>query len=211
MIRVLLVDAGGVLFNNITEETDFVRGLASRHDVDPSILRREIDRRNSDYEADARHVYDVLGECLAQAGAKKPIIDRIWTDELYLACVRDNRIVFDWLQELHESGSCPVLALANNEAWHFDQLKNGRFGHFGLFDVIGSSWQLRAVKPSSEYFDRLLDACACSPHEALLVDDRPEVVAAASALGMLAMHVTDPSAIPAEFRSLRADLFPGCS
>lgn len=211
MIRALLVDAGGVLFNNVTEETDFVRSLASHHGADPSLLRREIDRQDYDYEVDARHVYDVLSDCLAKAGAKASIIDRTWTDRLYLSCVWEHRIVFDCLRRLHDSNPGLILVLANNEASHFDRLKDGRFGHFGFFEVIGSSWRLEAVKPSSEYFSRLLDACACEPHEALLVDDNPEVIAAATSIGILTMYVTNPTAIPGDLNSLHADLFSGLS
>ncbi|MEI5100655.1 hypothetical protein RB200_21690 [Streptomyces sp. PmtG] len=92
----LLVDAGGVLFNNVTEDSDFLPQLADWYGVGTERLRQEIDRRDAAYETNARGVFDVLADALAAAGAPgPPVLDRERVTALYLAGVRASRPVFD--------------------------------------------------------------------------------------------------------------------
>lgn len=208
MTRALLVDAGGVLFNNVTEDTDFVARLAARHDVDPAALRREIDLRDAQYETDSRHVHDVLADSLRAAGARRGGRDRglpdgDWVDAAYRAGLRAHTVVFDFLRDLRARSPRPTIALANNEARHWDKVKDEVFGHLALFDVIGSSWRLGAVKPEDEYFARLCDACGCAPEDALLVDDNRSVIDAAARFGIRTWHVTEVAALPQVLTSVR--------
>ncbi|WP_051852326.1 HAD family hydrolase [Streptomyces aureocirculatus] len=203
----LLVDAGGVLFNNVTEESGFLPELAERYGADADRLRAELDRRDAAYETNARGVFDVLTDALAAAGAPEtPDLDRERVTALYLAGVRAHRPVFDALARIRANHPGLVLALANNEAEAWDRAKNAAFGHFGYFDVLASSWKLRAVKPTHVYLERLLDACGCSPAQAVFVDDNPDVVTAVRDFGLAAVHLTDPArfatAVPAALRAL---------
>lgn len=194
----LLVDAGGVLFNNVNEETAFLDRLAARYGADAAALRTVVAARQHEYEADARHAHDVLEECLRAAGwPGTGRLDRRWTDRLYLRSVRPHAPVFEQLAELRRARSNLTLVLANNEAAHWDSLKNLRFGHFDLFDVIGSSWALKAVKPDVGYFDRLLDMCQGDAGSAVLIDDRQTVISAAARHGIKAVRLADPTRIPA--------------
>lgn len=197
MIDVVFVDAGGVLFNNVTEETTFIARVAREYGAEPALLRAAVDDRDLEYEVDDRHVHAVLVDCLIAAGAPHARLDPDWIDAQYLASVRANDVVFAFLRALREVSSRPRLALANNEAAHFDEIKDRRFGHFGLFDEICSSWRLRAVKPSEVFFARMLEVCHCTGQHAVLVDDNPHVVQAAAALGVVTVLVEDPDDLPA--------------
>jgi putative hydrolase of the HAD superfamily len=196
------MDAGGLLFNNVTEETEFLPALARRHGADSSELRRQLDRRDSGYETGTRHVHEVLADCLTAAGAKANGLEQEWADALYLESVRAYEAAFEALRQLRSERPDLVLALANNEAEHWDQLKNARYGHLALFDIVGSSWRLGAVKPGPEYFDRLLAACGCVPAEAVLVDDNPGNVDGARRFGMASVHITGPAELPAALAAL---------
>ncbi|MFH8991305.1 HAD family hydrolase [Streptomyces sp. NPDC017940] len=203
----LLVDAGGILFNNVTEESGFLPELAERYGADADRLRAELDLRDAAYETNARSVFDVLRDALTAAGAPRSTdLDRERITALYLAGVRAHRPVFDALERLRAEHPGLVLALANNEAEAWDRAKNAEFGHFGYFDVLASSWKLRAVKPTSVYLERLLDACGCSRAQAVFVDDNPDVVSAVRDFGLAAVHLTDPArfatAVPAALRAL---------
>ncbi|MDQ0790760.1 putative hydrolase of the HAD superfamily [Streptomyces sp. B3I7] len=197
MIRALLVDAGGILFNNVTEETDFLPRLARQHGADPQEVRRQLDLHDRAYETGARHVHAVLADCLNAAGADIGSVEPEWTDSLYMDSVRAYDTAFIALRHLRTGDTGLVLALANNEAEHWDKLKNARYRHFELFDVIGSSWHIGTEKPRSEYFHQLLTACGCFPDEATFVDDNPENVEAARRFGMNSLHVPHPSRLPA--------------
>ncbi|QKW48229.1 HAD family hydrolase [Streptomyces buecherae] len=203
----LLVDAGGILFNNVTEESGFLAELAARYGADAGRLHREIDLRDAAYETNARSVFDVLADALAAAGAPgPPVLDREHVTALYMAGVRAYRPVFDALARIRADHPGLVLGLANNEAEAWDRAKDRAFGHFQYFDVLASSWKLGAVKPSHTYLERLVDACGCRAAEAVFVDDTPEVVAAAAEFGLSVVHVRDPAsfatAVPAALHTL---------
>lgn len=195
--RALLVDAGGVLFNNVTEETGFLGELAARYGADPDKLRRALDRHDREYETGSRHVHGVLMNCLSAAGSRAVFLEQEWTDERYLESVRAYEPAFAALRRLREKRPDLVMALANNEAEHWDGLKNARYGHLELFDIVGSSWRLGTEKPRPEYFHKLLAACACLPGEAVFVDDNPDNVAAADRFGIVSLHVSDPAELSA--------------
>ncbi|MER7011818.1 HAD family hydrolase [Saccharopolyspora sp. NPDC000359] len=191
----MLVDAGGVLFNNISEETDFLALLAQRYHAQLPRLRRALDQHDHDYETDAAHVHQVLMTCLELAGGDCEDFDGDHTDELYLARVEAYPSCFEQLRALRALHPELVLALANNEAAHWDEVKNARYEHLALFDVIGSSWHLRAVKPTDEYFHRLLAAVGCDADEVLLADDNPDIVRAARLFGLNAVHIPSPPSL----------------
>lgn len=188
-MRAVLVDAGGVLFNNVTESSDFFDVLAKMHHVDANVVLEHVDRFDADYETDHRDVHDVLAEGLIHAGSTVSY-SRPAVDDLYVGAVIAYAPVFVALRRLKKQSDM-VLALANNEARRWDELKDEAFGHLSLFDIIGSSWRLGQVKPTEEYFTRLLAQCSCDPDDAVLIDDNVQVVTAAREFGLSAVFVTD--------------------
>ncbi|QBJ98211.1 HAD family hydrolase [Rhodococcus sp. ABRD24] len=202
MIKTLLVDAGGVLFNNILEETCFVRDLARRYDADPDRLLTEMKSSAHHYESGAGHVHGVLYDTLTAAGAARAHeFDAYWADQLYLAsvhCYDDNVAA---LAEVVRAHSGLTVVLANNEAEHWDELKNAHFGHYRHFDRLCSSWRMGQVKPSAEYFTTVLDHCEAQARESLMIDDRAEVIDVARTLGMSALHVRTPAMLRSQLLS----------
>lgn len=61
-----------------------------------------------------------------------------------------------------------------------------RFAHLVL------SFEIGCRKPEAKFYQECLAACGCSPNEALFLDDRPENVEGAKALGIRAVRY-DPS------------------
>ncbi|MFD9792935.1 HAD family hydrolase [Streptomyces sp. NPDC059070] len=209
MIRALLTDAGGVLFNNITEETSFVRDVAHRYAVDEHRLMRGVQSACAVYESGAGHVHEVLRVLLEEAGS--PLVDAFdgeWVDRAYLDSVHCYTANVTALTEVARAFPELTLVLANNEAEHWDRLKNARYGHYGLFDQLCSSWRVGQVKPSAEYFAAALDRCGIEPHEALMIDDRPSVVASAHELGMRTLYVSSPEVLRTRLRGTVESLVP---
>jgi putative hydrolase of the HAD superfamily len=58
------------------------------------------------------------------------------------------------------------------------------FDPSGHFDALVLSFRVGAVKPESDFWDAALEAAECEPGECLYADDRPELVAAATARGI---------------------------
>ncbi|MBH0780873.1 HAD family hydrolase [Nocardia bovistercoris] len=203
MIDSLLVDAGGVLFNNILEETCFVGELARRHAADPDRLMSNLRDRAHRYESGERHVHDVLRDTLAAvdaAGADD--FDGEGADRLYRACVRPYHENIAALEEVVRAHPRLTVVLANNEAEHWDDLKDADFGHYRHFDRLCSSWRMGRVKPSADYFAALLEHSGTRPERALMVDDRAAVIAAAEAMGMRTLHVRTPEVLCARLPAI---------
>ncbi|WP_445397668.1 HAD family hydrolase [Streptomyces sp. LE64] len=209
MIRVLLVDAGGILFNNINEETSFLPDIARRYAVDESRLLAAVLSSAHAYESGACDAHDVLRGLLEEAGS--PVVesyDDEWVDRLYASHVRCYGSNVVALNEVSRDRPELTLVLANNEAEQWDHLKDRHHGHYELFDHLCSSWRVGQVKPSAEYFAEALGRCGADPHEALMVDDRATVVAAARNLGMPTLHITSPEELRTRLRSTIESLVP---
>jgi putative hydrolase of the HAD superfamily len=60
MIQTLFIDAGGVLFNNINEETEFLARVADHHAVDRADLAWRAMAAARVYESGRKHVHEVF-------------------------------------------------------------------------------------------------------------------------------------------------------
>lgn len=181
----LLIDAGGVLFNNVTEDSTFIADAAACLDLDPATMLAAYTSGEGEFEVGRRPVREVIDRGLRARG-RLPMGDARWpvVERLYLEAVRPNRPL---LRLLAEYDGPATLVLANNEAEHWDRLKDRAFGHWGPFSRLACSWRLGACKPTVEYFDavgRLLEPAPA--HRWHLLDDHPEVVAAARRYGLRA-------------------------
>ncbi|MFI8822652.1 HAD-IA family hydrolase [Streptomyces sp. NPDC053431] len=58
------------------------------------------------------------------------------------------------------------------------------------FDVLLFSGRLMATKPASAASTRALELVDCSPGEAVFIDDKPNNIAGARAVGITALHFT---------------------
>jgi putative hydrolase of the HAD superfamily len=106
-----------------------------------------------------------------------------------------NAAMVAWLEELKAAGL--RLALLSNiprEQWA--TLKEG-LAWLSLCDVVVVSYELRIAKPDPEIYRRCLEQLSLAPDEILFVDDQPDNIAAATALGMNALLFTTVD----EFRS----------
>ena len=197
---VLLVDAGGVLFNNVIEDSTFIGDLAAYFDVSRHEMLTAYAAADRAFETNARDVHEVIGEAVrALAGRAPGPGDFAQIDGLYAAAVVANAPLFDVLRSARRRGL--TLVLANNEAERWDRIKQGRFGHLDLFDHCASSWKIGACKPTAEYFDRLEDLLRRPRAAWHLLDDNPAVVAQARAFGVPATVLTfAPAGEPSQMR-----------
>ncbi len=67
-----------------------------------------------------------------------------------------------------------------------------------IFDHLFFSSEIGVVKPSPGAFRAALDRLACEPQQVLFIDDRPDNVSAAQALGLQGLVFTSPAALRAD-------------
>jgi putative hydrolase of the HAD superfamily len=127
--------------------------------------------------------------CEQRAGFS-PLPDHVWT-----AAWRD---IFIPLPEAIAAlsrvrpGVRRVLVSNTNEL-HWEGVLNV-FDPRELFDALVLSFRVGAVKPEKAFWEAALAAAGCEAHDCLYADDRPELVAAASALGIPGFVVNGPAA-----------------
>ncbi len=80
-----------------------------------------------------------------------------------------------------------LAILSNTNALHYQRLRR-RFAFLALFPMAVLSYEVGAMKPSREIYERALERTASSPEECFFVDDRPENVAGAAAVGIHAVE-----------------------
>ncbi|PWW60366.1 HAD family hydrolase [Actinokineospora spheciospongiae] len=188
MLKVVFMDAGGVLFNNVLEETPFLASIADRYGLEERQFTRQVHVNAPLYESGRYHVHDVFRRIVGSD------LNAKWLDELYLECVEPHRPNLAVVRQLRDSHPGVRIILTNNESAHWDELKNAEFGHYRLFDRLLSSWRVRQVKPSEDYFAELCRACPAT-ESALLVDDRRAVLRVGARLGMRVLHVHSPEVL----------------
>ena len=82
-------------------------------------------------------------------------------------------------------GRYRTALLSNVNRLHFEYV-HASFPVFDAFDVLLLSYKLGCVKPSPEIYQRALSIIGTDPHETFYVDDRPELIAQAQAMGLRA-------------------------
>lgn len=95
------------------------------------------------------------------------------------------------IQQLRQQGYRVVLT-SNTNPYMMEWAENGDFDNQGhgighYFDAIYCSFRLRAMKPSFEFFTRILQTEKVLPEDVLFIDDGPRNVAAASQMGIRTM------------------------
>jgi len=97
------------------------------------------------------------------------------------------------LAELRARG-VPLYALSNWSAETFP-IAQKRFEFLQWFDGIFLSAEARTIKPNPRIYQHFFEAFAIAPAQTIFIDDLRPNVEAAAALGMHAIHFTDPAAL----------------
>lgn len=194
MIAVLvMLDAGGVLFNNITEDSPFFDLLAHRCGVHPDRLRQAYVAREDAVETGYTTGSDTVLAALVELGGNAGTLSPEHVRQLYGECVRPNRQLLTCLAERRALRAGGMrLTLADNEAYDWEMVKHRMTRHLTLVDSLSSSWLLGLSKPDTAYFTAVLDRHQVGAAETLLVDDNPACLDAARGLGIATHHYRGP-------------------
>jgi len=76
-----------------------------------------------------------------------------------------------------------MLLVSNTNAIHFESIRRN-YGMLRHFDGLILSYEVKAMKPRAEIFERALELAGCAPGECFYTDDIAEYVAAAREMGI---------------------------
>jgi putative hydrolase of the HAD superfamily len=115
-----------------------------------------------------------------------------------------NTALVAWLEALRIAG-LRVALLSNIPREQWAALKDG-LTWLSLCDVVVLSYELGLAKPNPEVYRRCLEQLSLTAAEVLFVDDRPDNVAAAAALGINAVLFTTVDDLRCELTHYSEDL-----
>lgn len=180
MIRAALFDIGNVIL-----PFDFAPALArlrARSRVHEPAAWQQIDALKHDYEGgqmDRAAFIAGVRHHVGFAGSDDDFV-AIWTD-IFAA----NPPMDGLIERLH-SGGLPLYLLSNTSDIHVDAFRS-RYPIFGRFDGAVYSYEERLMKPDEKIFRQAIDRFSLRPDETIYLDDLQSNVAAARALGFVAV------------------------
>ena len=195
---VILFDVGGVLLTNGWDHSERAAAMEHFH-LDRAAFEARHLAPNDAWERDVIPVKAYLDTTVFYE-------PRSFSQEDFVAfMLTQSKLLPDGalgiLQELAASDQYLMGAL-NNEARVTNDYRFKTFGLRGLFDVALSSCYLGLRKPDVAIYKRALDIVGRSPERVLFIDDRPENVAAADAVGMKGIQFHGADALRGELASL---------
>ena len=103
----------------------------------------------------------------------------IWNQIFFLSA--QNKAVYALGKSLKKRHR--IALLSNINVLHFNYLK-GNFSVFDIFHDIFASCEMGCIKPNPEIYHKVISALGVMPEEVFYVDDRPELIEQANALGI---------------------------
>jgi putative hydrolase of the HAD superfamily len=105
------------------------------------------------------------------------------------------------VQRLHQSGRFTMMTM-NNESELLNLHRITAFGLRPYFAAFLSSCWLGVRKPARRFFERGLALAQADPARSLFVDDRPQNLAPAAALGMQTVHFAGAGELEGRLREM---------
>jgi putative hydrolase of the HAD superfamily len=183
-ITTIALDLSGVMFTKPADWRPFAYAAAELG-VAEELLRRVL-WHGPDVEA--ANVGALTAEQYAARAATRVgvsaermfhVIDQIWNSEL-------NAELHRGVAALKREPGVRVIACTNNWSFLSQQLAKHPIDDF--FDDVVNSADVGACKPDRRIYDVLIERAGCAAGHVLFVDDTPENVAAANALGIVGIH-----------------------
>lgn len=177
-IRAVIFDIGGVLVR--TEDLTHRRlwearfglpdwGLAKIVFDNPVAVEATLGR------ATTADVWRYVGEHLKVDGAELEQLEHdFWLGDRY-----DHDLIA-WISNLRPGVKTAILS----NAWDWMPTRHGQYINGSVFDYIAYSQEIGLAKPTPASFQHVLDKLDITAPEAIFVDDFPENIAAANALGL---------------------------
>lgn len=186
LIKVIVWDMGGVILR--TEDPKPREKWATRFGISLSALTdfvfgNDISRQASIGEKPASAIWEFVADHFSLTPQDRELFERdFWVGD------RIDERLLEYIESLRKDH---LTALLSN-AWGDARLTiSDRYPSWNRFDVSIFSAEVKMAKPDPKIFHYLLNTLRILPQEAVFVDDMPENVTAASALGINGIHFLD--------------------
>lgn len=191
MIRALIFDFDGLIMDSESSCYSSWQQIFRRfgHEFPVEYYLASV---GSSYETTGLHPFDYLVKVTALALD----FDAIEKEQHDLEMAIVNSLppmpgVVDQLDAGRQLGLKMAVASSSPRWWVAGHLE--RLGLLGYFDVVRTSEDVERIKPAPDLFLSALDALSLAAHEAVVLEDSPNGIAAARAAGILTVAV--PNAI----------------
>ena len=141
---------------------------------------------------------DIITAMIATDPEMEDAIRLFFTDRRRLVMEYDYSA--GWLSELKSRGY-KVYLLSNYSQDHYEYIST-HFKFFGLEDGRVISWQEKVLKPDARIYNILLDRYGLEASECVFLDDTPENIDGAAAVGMKGIVFKDYAQGRAELEAL---------
>jgi epoxide hydrolase-like predicted phosphatase len=198
-IEAVIFDAGGVLHeSNSVVTDDLVQELGLEQETLQKIWANQIPLLGSGKIDEAEFWKQVSSEHgIRQVEVAENLLGRAFTEAL-----KSHVPVIELIKELGTSG-VKLAVLSNTIEPHAKALRDA--GLYDGFDYLFLSHEVGMRKPDIAIYEHALAELGTKPEATIFVDDDPENVEAAEALGMKGLVFTDTKKVVAELRSLILD------
>jgi len=196
-ITAVVFDLGGVLID--WDPRYLFRKLMAEEEIEAFL--GEIGFREWNHAQDAGGSWDAAVEELADRHPYRRDLIAAYPDRFAETLGGPIEGSVELLDELHRSGTTRLLALTNWSSSTFPHAL-ATFDFLDRFEGIVVSGVEGVAKPDPALFRILLDRHGLVPDETVFVDDAPVNIAAAQALGLVALQFTEPEQLRADFSRL---------
>ncbi|MGA2571353.1 MAG: HAD family phosphatase [Terracidiphilus sp.] len=140
----------------------------------------------------------------AAAGLSLPpaVIEELnsWDARMWATC---DPVMLDWQLDLKQRGL--LTAIVSNMGDSVLERVEREFDWLPRFDVLVWSYKIHSAKPDPAIYLRALSELGTRPDETFFLDDKPENVEAAAALGMKALVFSTVENLCADLTALKLD------
>jgi putative hydrolase of the HAD superfamily len=196
-LHALILDYGNVL--TLPQAPDVIETMAARLGVTVDAFNAAYWEHRHGYDAGEYPAAEYWRRVLGSLGRRPESDEEALLDWLIErdadSWMRYREDVWDIARDAR-AGHIQTALLTNMSAELADRIRRDR-ALDRWFDVVVVSAEVRCVKPDPRIYRLCLERLDVEPAQALFVDDRPDNVAAAAALGMRTVHFTGEDTVTA--------------
>lgn len=185
MVKAIIFDLGGVLFTNGTAV--FVKKIAVRYGQEETVVRNVFDGELGSLYREAKISREEFWRGVIKAlGLHEDMneLENEWIGSYEL--IEGTRNIIQALAETYK-----VYFLSDNVRERVEQLEQ-KYHFLSLFTGGIFSHEVGMRKPDPRIYQKILELACVNSREAIYIDDKPDFLSPAQALGMIAFVFTTP-------------------